>query len=48
MMRTALAAPLLRCILRTAKRYALLQHAVEDDQHLVRYGHNGAFLTSPR
>jgi len=48
MVRTALAAPLLRCILRTPKGCSLLQHAVQNDQHLVRYGHNRTFLTSPR
>jgi hypothetical protein len=48
MMCAALPPPLLGCSLSTTKGYAQLQHAVEDDQHLVRYRHYCAFLASPR
>jgi hypothetical protein len=48
MMCATLSSPLLRRSVGTTKWYTLLQHEVEDDQHLVRYGHYGAFLTSPR
>src|SRR5438093_6825655 len=47
MMCPALPSPLSRDALGIAKGHSLLQHAVRDGQHLVRYGHDGPFLPAP-
>src|SRR5215469_1320168 len=48
MMCPPLSPSLLWCRFGTTKRYALLQHAVENGKHLMRYSHDGAFLPTSR